>query len=60
VPYVFPADKSFIAGISGYSDLNANRVISLGFNIWNFSNEYFDDLKWVDQQTDELKTESED
>jgi len=60
VPHVFPADKSFLAGISGYSDLNANRVISLGFSLWTFSTESFDDLKWVDQETDELEVISND
>jgi len=56
--YIFPADKSFLAGISGYSDLNSNRIISVGFGIWTFTNEYFDDLKWVDRYTDELEVES--
>lgn len=38
--------------------MNSNRVISLGFNIWTFSDEYFNDLRWFDQYTDELVVKS--
>lgn len=50
-----------MAGIFGITDENNGKVISLGFIITHkFKKESFDELKWTDQETDELKTISRD
>jgi len=47
--YVFDADKSFMAGLFGFSSVTEDKIISLGFILTEkIQAEYFDNLKWTD------------
>lgn len=47
--YVFDADKSFMAGLFGFSSDTEDKIISLGFILTEkIQEEYFDNLKWTD------------
>lgn len=58
---MFDVDRTFLSGIFGLSERRFESVSSLGFIVSHrFQKEVFNNLRWADQITGELITQSKD
>jgi len=58
---MFDVDRTFLSGIFGLSERWSEGVSSLGFIVSHrFQKEVFNNLRWTDQITGELITQSKD